>query len=211
MATLAALHPAAPSWWTLAHSVRGHVPLMLRRASLPPLARLATHLPLLCWVEDRPDSLTPPTGPAGAVTPGDPYPFGVSGKVRRWRIRPGGPGWLLSVSRKGGGFFTTGEEGPADRPTAGQTCGLHHLRCLSRVSSHRLPAHASGTPAELSERLAQEMSQPPVPDGAGPVAIPRVPDPVVPGHACPAACRMRKRRSEPGDLWEGVATLNLGH
>jgi hypothetical protein len=58
-----------------------------------------------------------------------------------------------------GGFIITRGDGPTDRPTAGQTCGLHHLRCLSRVSPTVLPAHASGAPAVMSERLAQKMSR----------------------------------------------------
>lgn len=134
MATLAARHLQGPP---------AVAPLLCADAAASDLVYGHT-LPTVVPVDDRPVPSLPPT--PLARRPGTPTRSASWGWTRLGAATPGGPRFSCSVSRKGGGFFTTREQRPSDRPTAGQTCGLHHLRCLSRVSPTVLPAHASRAP-----------------------------------------------------------------
>ena len=110
-------------------------------------------------LEDGPGSLAPPNVAASGAARG-PLP------ARRTRGRSGyaGAAWAvltgLAGSEEEASFSQLlGSTGPIDRLTPGRPVGFTPSG-LSRVSPTVLPAHASGTPAEMSERLAQKMSQP---------------------------------------------------
>ena len=167
--------------------------------------------PARCHVSNPPADVAPmgerpmPSLPQTAAGASDRGPLPARRTRGRSDLRPepsSVPRWLLSVSRKGWGILH-------HRRRKGQRTG--HSRTDLWASPPPVPQPGVIPPStrpRLRDTRRNERApgakclQPPVPDGAGPVAIPRVPDPVVSGHACPAACRMRKRRSMTRDLWE---------